>query len=243
MLRWQSAKSYRTGSSASSARNDAVMSDAIFQPGEARRVNRRHFPTRIVCVSSGTTSCRARNQRPPTRIDAVAANHPAQKQVQPLAGGSRGRAAEEVVRAGVARRAAVDRPQIDRPRAARECLERVFDIRRGRIETSDERALEEPSLCDQTLQNPATRPRGRSPRVQRCTRDAAAALSRAGSNSRTNAAGAGPITAHIASMDAMTDATRPNASPAAMNADDFAIVERARTAGRSESGRARTPDD
>ena len=33
------------------------MSVAIFQPGEIRAVKRRHLPTRIVWVSSGTTSC------------------------------------------------------------------------------------------------------------------------------------------------------------------------------------------
>jgi hypothetical protein len=35
MPRWQSAKSYFTGSSASSARSDAVMSRAMRQPGLA----------------------------------------------------------------------------------------------------------------------------------------------------------------------------------------------------------------
>jgi len=34
------------------------MSIAIFQPGDARLVSLRHFPIRIVCVSSGTTSWR-----------------------------------------------------------------------------------------------------------------------------------------------------------------------------------------
>jgi hypothetical protein len=56
MPRWQSAKSYFTGSSASSRRSDAVMSRAIGHPGLMRRVSRRHRPTRMTCVSSGTTS-------------------------------------------------------------------------------------------------------------------------------------------------------------------------------------------
>ncbi len=57
------------------------------------------------------------------------------------------------MRAGVSWRATVDRPQIDRPRAARECLEGISDIGRGRIETPDERPLDGAVLRDQTLKD------------------------------------------------------------------------------------------
>ena len=40
------------------SRSARVMSTAIFHPGVVRLVKRRHFPTRIVWVSSGTTSWR-----------------------------------------------------------------------------------------------------------------------------------------------------------------------------------------
>ena len=56
MPRWQSEKSYFTGSAGSIARSDAVISAAIRQPGLLRRVSRRQAPTRTMCVSSGTTS-------------------------------------------------------------------------------------------------------------------------------------------------------------------------------------------
>ena len=60
------------------------------------------------------------------------------------------------------------------------------------------------------------RPIRSSPRVQRCTIGRSPTPSRSGSKSRTNAAGSGPSTAHTDSIDAITEATRPNARPAAM---------------------------
>ena len=49
----KSAKSYFTGSEGSSSRSACVMSAAIFQPGLAYLVSRRHRPTRMTCVSMG----------------------------------------------------------------------------------------------------------------------------------------------------------------------------------------------
>jgi len=54
MPRWQTEKSYFTGSAGSSFRSDAVMSRAIRHPGLVYSVRRRQRPTRITCVSSGT---------------------------------------------------------------------------------------------------------------------------------------------------------------------------------------------
>ncbi len=56
-----------------------------------------------------------------------------------------------------------------------------------------------------------------TPRIQRCTNGRNAPASRTGSNRLTNSAGAGPSTASTASIDSITAATRPNASPAAQN--------------------------
>ncbi len=56
MPTWQIEKSKRTGSSGSMARSDAVICAAMRQPGEVYRVNPRHLPRRMTCVSSGTIS-------------------------------------------------------------------------------------------------------------------------------------------------------------------------------------------
>ena len=53
---WQIEKSKRTGSTGSIARSEAVMSAAMRHPGDVYRVSRRHRPSRITCVSSGTIS-------------------------------------------------------------------------------------------------------------------------------------------------------------------------------------------
>ena len=53
------------------------------------------------------------------------------------------------------------------------------------------------------------------PRTHRCTRGASRTPCVAGSKSRTNAAGRGPMTAINDSIDCSTLATRPNARPAA----------------------------
>jgi len=56
MPTWQRAKSKLTGSLGFNARSDAVMSLAIRHPGLVYRVSRRHRPSRITWVSSGTMS-------------------------------------------------------------------------------------------------------------------------------------------------------------------------------------------
>ena len=63
MPRWQSAKSYLTGSSGSSGRSDAVISRAMAPAGARDSASsRRQRPTRMTCVSSGTTSADARHR-------------------------------------------------------------------------------------------------------------------------------------------------------------------------------------
>ena len=52
----------------------------------------------MTCVSSGTTSLDGGNVRPDPEIDRIAADHPAQEQIQPLARASARRAREEVAR-------------------------------------------------------------------------------------------------------------------------------------------------
>ena len=78
-------------------------------------------------------------------------------------------------------------------------------------------------MSTRSIHNSATKS---SPRVQRCTSGRSGAPSLAGSKRRTNRAGAGPSTWQIASTDAMTDATRPNASAGGDEGDDLAILER-----------------
>jgi hypothetical protein len=101
---------------------------------------------------------------PSTGIDAVAAHHPAQKQVEALARGARGRAREEVPRAGRLRLAAVDRRQVDRPRAAGERLESRADVGRGGIKAERKRALERSVLVEQAAQDPDERRQIPAPR-------------------------------------------------------------------------------
>ena len=54
MPRWQIEKSNLIGSTGSMARSEAVMSAAIRHPGLFSVVSLRHWPTRMMCVSSGT---------------------------------------------------------------------------------------------------------------------------------------------------------------------------------------------
>jgi hypothetical protein len=70
MPMWQSAKSYFTGSAGSSRRSDEVMSCAMRQPGLVYEVSRRHRPTRMTCVSSGTISFAGGTRRQTPRSSA-----------------------------------------------------------------------------------------------------------------------------------------------------------------------------
>src|SRR4029453_14723473 len=63
----------------------------------------------------------SRTNRPPdAQVHLIVAHHPAQVQVEPLAGASRGWPRKEVAHAGAFRHAAIDAPHVERQGAARE---------------------------------------------------------------------------------------------------------------------------
>ena len=122
MPRWQSAKSYLTGSAGSSRRSDAVMSRAI-APARARVARQPQTAADANDVRvERHDQLRRRHARPDAEIERVAAHHPAQEQIQPLAGAARRRPRKEVADAR-ARAARGRTPPSDRApaRASRSC--------------------------------------------------------------------------------------------------------------------------
>ena len=184
--RWQSAKSYLTGSSGSSARSDAVMSRAI-APARARIA--RQPQTAADADDVGVErhdELGRRHARPDAEIERVAAHHPAQEQVQPLARAARPTAAERSSRRRAARHAPVGRPQIERQRTRREAVERRArrPRRAGRRPRGRTPSID-PARVDHLLQDPQQRDEvgARASSGGRCRRRPAP--SRRGSNRRT----------------------------------------------------------
>jgi len=97
---------------------------------------------------------RRRNARPEAEIERIVAHHPAQKQIQPLASGSRRRAGEEVTDAGPPGHPAVRRFQVERERARRETVERRFEIVRRRIVRVGEEAFDRSRAIDHLRHQP-----------------------------------------------------------------------------------------
>ena len=158
MPRWQIEKSNFTGSTGSIARSDAVMSAAIRQPGLLSVVNRKHCPTRITCVSSGTINWPGRTFDHTPRSTRSCAHHPAQKQVQPLAGAAGRRPREEIRDAGLrplrARRSASRSSA--RARVENDCRPRRHPPRLRRRPSAKKPSIE-PLCVDHLVKDPHQR--------------------------------------------------------------------------------------
>ena len=126
--RWQSAKSYFTGSAGSSRRSDAVMSA-------------RHPPSRTGVAGQPQAAAdpdhvrverhdqrRRRHARPHAEVERVVPHHPAQEQVEPLAGAAGRGPRKEIADARPLRHPAVGPPQVERQRASRKAVERRPDV-------------------------------------------------------------------------------------------------------------------
>ena len=119
------------------------MSCAIRQPGLVYRVRRRQRPTRITCVSSGTTSC---------------AGETAQKQVEPFTRAAGRGTGKKVADAGAFWHApAVCRRQIKRQRPPRKAVESRADVFSGPIVAFDEESFDRLRLVGHLLQQPQQR--------------------------------------------------------------------------------------
>ena len=105
-------------------------------------------------------------------IHVVSADHPAEEQVQPLAGAARRRPREEVADARPLTAASVDGPHVDREGPPAERFERRADVRRRRDRRPrgrTARSTRTARACCRSTKSSATMS---SPRVQRWTNDA-----------------------------------------------------------------------
>src|SRR5262245_13629709 len=81
-----------------------------------------------------------RDTRPHAEIERVLAHHPAQEQIQTLAGRPYRRTRKEIADAGTPRHPPVGRPEIERERTRREAVERALNVHgRGLVTPSEER--------------------------------------------------------------------------------------------------------
>ena len=201
------------------------MSRAIAHPGLVYRVSPRQRPTRITCVSSGTTKSEG-----DTRVHTPRSNASRRtiqrrnrlSRLQALPADGRGKKYQTPGRRGT------------RPYAL---LRSSARVRLEKLSMADAMSVAAPS----PTKNPSIVPERSSicltshsraaisrPRVQRCTRPSNAPPSRCGSNRRTNSAGWAPTIAISRSIVCRTLATRPNASDEAKNATT------SRSSGRSK---------
>ncbi len=127
---------------------------------------RRHLPARgrVAGQSKATTKPddvrierndepRRGHKCPCSEIDRIAPDHPAQEQIQPLAGAARGRAREEIADAGSLRNSAICDAQIRLQGTDRERLEREANVRCRGVVTGDEEALDRPRFAEHPLQD------------------------------------------------------------------------------------------
>ena len=154
MPTWQSEKSKRTGSAAS------------ISP-QRRGDLRRHLPpgARVARQAQAASEpddmgverhhqARRRQLRPHRHVDGVLAHHPAQEQVEPLAGAARRRPRKEVGHAGAGGTAAsVGRRQIGGEGAGREGVERGVHVGRRRIVAGHEEPFNRAVLAQHALQD------------------------------------------------------------------------------------------
>jgi len=100
---------------------------------------------------------RGRDARPDAEIEGIVPHHPAQKQIQPLASGSRRGAREEVADARPPGDSTVRRLQIERERARRKAVERRLEIVSGRVVRFGEEAFDRSRTIDHLLHQPDER--------------------------------------------------------------------------------------
>jgi len=93
------------------------------------------------------------HERPRSKVDLIASNHPTQKQIETLAGASGRRPGEEKTDACPLWHSAVSGAEIRFERASRECVERRPDIRGHRIVTRNEEALDGARFAKHPLQD------------------------------------------------------------------------------------------
>ena len=187
MPTWQMEKSKRTGSSGSSRaqRRGDVGRHLPAGAGVARQPQAAAEPDDVRVERHDQP--RRRDARPDAEVDFVAPHHPAQEQVQPLAGAAGRRPRKEVAHAGPLRHAAVGAPEVERQRAAsRSCrAPRRRPASRSSVVRRERNARSIP-----TARASAAAPRA-APRCPRrassgAPSPAAPGAARAGSNCRTN---------------------------------------------------------
>ena len=161
-------------SSISAGAHHPHVTEGKIVPDRIRRVNRSerrcdfrgHLParSRVASQSKATTEPddvrierndepRRGHTCPRSEVNRIAPDHPAQEQIQPLAGTARGRAGEEIADPWSLRNSAVCDPQIRLQRAGRERVERGTDVGRGGIIAGDEEPLNRPRFAQHPLQD------------------------------------------------------------------------------------------
>ena len=183
-------------------------------------------------MSSGTIRRAGDTPRPDAQVDDVLAHHPAEEQVEALAGAA-GRGARKEVAHPRALRQRVRRPGAGRSRA------RASRTSRAPRPTSGD-AGSSPSTKKRSIEpdSRSIRCRMRSsaarslPRIQRCTSGARRTRPLSGSNSRTNAAGCGPMTASSDSIELKHAGDAAEGEPGRAEPDDLAIRRDRGIAGR-----------
>ena len=195
----------------------------------------------MTCVSSGTISFDARHARPRAEIDLVAADHPAQEQVQPLAGAAGGRPRERNSRRRGAAARAVGAPDVERQRARRKTVERAADVVVRRSRSPRGRSSRSIPTARASAAGSRAARRGRRPASSGgpCARSSGCGAF--GSNARTNSAGRGPMMRNSVSTEFSTLADAAERQRRGAEPGDLPIVGRARTAGRSEPDRSPSP--
>ena len=109
-------------------------------------------------VSSGTISCAGAHRRPDAEIDCVAAHHPAQEQVQALAGAAGGRPRKEVADAGALRARGRRRARMSSASARCEKLSSAPPTSTsGSASPSAKNASSDPRLLEHLPQDPQQR--------------------------------------------------------------------------------------
>ena len=180
--RWQSEKSYFTGSSGSRRRSDAVMSRAI-APARAGVAGQPQAAADADDVRvERHDQRRRRHARPDAEIERVAPHHPAQEQVQPLAGAAGRRPREEVADARRAPERAGRRRAVRSSASARlrKAVERRADVARRRVVALEKEPLDR-SRCDRSSAAAARAARpdpGRASSGGRCRANAGASRAR-----------------------------------------------------------------
>ena len=98
-----------------------------------------------------------RDASPESQVEAVAANHPAQEQVEPFAGAAGGGTREEIADAGPLRHAPIGRREIQRQRPPRKALDGGTHIRGAGIVAFEKKTFNRFRAVDHLLHQPDQR--------------------------------------------------------------------------------------